>query len=78
MAGDPAAALLLLGMGVDSLSSSVASLLRVKWVIRNFTINMAREVLATVIRMEDARSIRLHVDRVLEEAGLGGLIRAGK
>ncbi|MCL4316069.1 MAG: phosphoenolpyruvate-protein phosphotransferase PtsP, partial [Gammaproteobacteria bacterium] len=37
MAGDPAAALLLLGMGVDSLSMSVASLPRVKWMIRNFS-----------------------------------------
>ncbi|VAW81694.1 FIG001592: Phosphocarrier protein kinase/phosphorylase, nitrogen regulation associated, partial [hydrothermal vent metagenome] len=36
MAGDPAAALLLLGMGVDSLSMSSASLLRVKWVLRSF------------------------------------------
>lgn len=33
MAGDPASALLLLGLGVDSLSMSVGSLLKVKWVI---------------------------------------------
>lgn len=78
MAGDPAAVLLLLGMGVNSLSSSVASLLRVKWVIRNFTVAKARAVLDSVLQMEDARSIRQHVDRVLEVAGLGGLVRAGK
>jgi phosphotransferase system enzyme I (PtsP) len=37
MAGDPAAALLLLGMGVDSLSMSAVSLLRVKWAMHSFT-----------------------------------------
>jgi phosphotransferase system enzyme I (PtsP) len=78
MAGDPAAALLLLGMGVTSLSTNVASLLRVKWVIRNFSVTRAREVLNSVMQMEDAKSIRRHVGRVLEEAGLGGLVRAGK
>jgi phosphotransferase system, enzyme I, PtsP len=78
MAGEPAAALLLLGMGVTSLSSNVASLLRVKWVIRNFSVARAREVLDAVIQMEDAKSVRLYVGKVLEEAGLGGLIRAGK
>jgi phosphotransferase system enzyme I (PtsP) len=78
MAGDPVAALLLLGMGVNSLSSSVANLLRVKWVIRNFTVTQAREVLEQVMQLEDAKSIRRYVDQVLEKAGLGGLVRAGK
>jgi phosphotransferase system enzyme I (PtsP) len=78
MAGDPAAALLLLGMGVTSLSSNAASLLRVKWVIRNFNIARAKEVLDNVIQMEDAQSIRRYVGTVLEDAGLGGLVRAGK
>jgi phosphotransferase system enzyme I (PtsP) len=37
MAGQPAAAVLLLGMGIDSLSMNAASLPRVKWVIRSFS-----------------------------------------
>jgi signal transduction protein with GAF and PtsI domain len=36
MAGDPASALLLLGLGVDSLSMIPSSLPRVKWTIRSF------------------------------------------
>jgi len=78
MAGDPASALLLLGMGVTSLSLSVANLLRVKSVIRTFTVAQARESLDSVLQMEDARTIRRHMDGVLEKAGLGGLVRAGK
>jgi phosphotransferase system enzyme I (PtsP) len=42
MAGDPAGALLLLGMGVDALSMSPTSLSRVKLVIRSFTLQRRR------------------------------------
>ncbi len=78
MAGDPAAAILLLGMGIHSLSMSVSSLPRVKWVIRNLTRERASEILSDVLVMEDVRSIRQYLNEQLEEAGMGGLIRAGK
>lgn len=78
MAGDPASALLLLGMGIDSLSMSVSSLPRVKWMIRNFSREQARQLLDDVMQMEDSRAIRAHLNQALDEAGLGGLIRAGK
>lgn len=44
MAGDPAAALVLIGMGVDSLSMSASSLTRVKWVIRNVSLKRAQDL----------------------------------
>lgn len=78
MAGDPAATILLVAMGVDSLSMSASSLLRVKWVIRNLTRARAREILAEVLKMEDAHSIRDYLYDKLDKAGLGGLIRAGR
>ena len=78
MAGDPAAAILLLGMGIDSLSMSVASLPRIKWVIRSFTSAQARELLDQALEMEDAASIRSLANNALENAGLGGLVRAGR
>lgn len=78
MAGDPAAALLLLGLGVDSLSMSAASLPRVKWVIRSFKQPEARQLLAQILEMEDPVSIRSLLNHALEAAGLGGLVRAGK
>lgn len=77
MAGDPAAVVLLMGMGISNLSASVASLPRSKRVIRNFSVSQARNILDQVLLMDDARSIRAYLDDVLEQAGLGGLVRAG-
>ena len=44
MAGNPASALLLLGIGVDSLSMNPSRLLRIKWTIRSFTRLKAHEL----------------------------------
>ncbi|MGD2137558.1 MAG: phosphoenolpyruvate--protein phosphotransferase [Gammaproteobacteria bacterium] len=78
MAGDPAAVLALMGLGINSLSMSVSSLPRVKWVIRSFTMDEARELLEQALRLEDPRAIRELYNGVLEQGGLGGLVRAGK
>ncbi len=78
MAGDPAATILLVAMGVDSLSMSASSLLRVKWVIRNLTRARAQEILARVLSMEKTAEIRDYLHECLDVAGLGGLIRAGR
>ena len=77
MAGDPVAALLLLAMGIDSLSMSVSSLSRVKWVIRNVTREKARQILSEVLLLEDSTGIRKYLNKTFEEAGMGGLVRAG-
>ena len=77
MAGDPVAALLLLAMGIDSLSMSVSSLSRVKWVIRNVTRERARQILSEVLLLEDSTGIRKYLNETFEEAGMGGLVRAG-
>ncbi len=78
MAGEPLAALLLLGMGVDSLSMSASSLLRIKWLVRSFSQKEARSVLRKVMRKESAAEVRDAVTKAVEIAGLGGLVRAGK
>ncbi len=78
MAGDPAAALLLLGMGVDSLSMSSASLLRVKWAIRSFSMPEINTLLDEAWAFEDAGAVRALLHSTLENAGLGGLVRAGR
>jgi phosphotransferase system enzyme I (PtsP) len=78
MAGDPASAILLVGMGVDSLSMSVANLPRIKWVVRNFTSGRTKRLLAEVLNYESSTQIREYLNGVLEEAGLGGLVRAGR
>ena len=78
MAGDPAAAVLLLGMGIDSFSMSASSLPRIKWVIRSVTRKKAQALLGEVLQMEEPAQVRARLNQALEEAGLGGLVRAGK
>ena len=78
LAGDPAAAVVLLGLGVDSLSMSVGSLPRVKWVLRTFSRARARELTEQVLKMEKEVAIRTLLNNALEQAGLGGLVRAGR
>lgn len=78
LAGDPAAAVVLLGLGFDSLSMSVGSLLRVKSVLRAITHARARELAQQVLQMEKTVVIRTLLNNALEEAGVGGLVRAGR
>jgi phosphotransferase system, enzyme I, PtsP len=78
LAADPLAAILLVALGFDSLSMNARSLLRIKWVISRFTMARAKELLAEVMKMDDAREVSVHMEMALDEAGLGGLIRAGK
>jgi phosphotransferase system enzyme I (PtsP) len=78
IAGDPAAVILLLAMGFDSLSMSASSLGRMKWVIRQFTLKKASKLLQEVLSMESAVMIRCHMELALERAGLSSLVRAGR
>lgn len=78
MASDPAAIVLLLAMGFHALSMNSVALPRVKWLIRNFPLRRARELLTDVLEMEEPNRIRFHLEEALESAGLAGLIRAGR
>jgi phosphotransferase system enzyme I (PtsP) len=78
MAGEPTAAVLLLGMGVDNLSINIGDLPRVKWVIRNFSQEHAKELLNRALQEEKPEPIHEMLFKALDGLGLGGLIRAGK
>jgi len=78
MASDPLAVVLLLAMGFDALSMNARSLPRIKWVIRSFDKGQADILLREALKMDDPKEVRLHMEHALEEAGLGGLIRAGR
>jgi phosphotransferase system enzyme I (PtsP) len=78
MAGDPMGVVLLLGMGIHSLSMGASSLLRVKWVIRSMSRMRARELLGVALQCEDVTSVRRLLLDALEDVGLGGLVRPGK
>jgi len=74
LAGNPLAVMLLVGMGVECLSMSAGSLLKVKWVVRSFSRSRARQLVQVALRMEDARQVRRFMEGVLAEMGLGGLV----
>jgi phosphotransferase system enzyme I (PtsP) len=78
LAGDPLGVMALLGMGIDSLSMSVGSLLRAKKVIVSFSYDELQELLQQALVIPNATLIRELYARRLDERGLGGLIRAGK
>jgi len=78
LAGDPLGVMALLGMGIDSLSMSVGSLLRAKKVIMSFSHAELIEMLQRALTMSDAFMIREMYAGKLDQRGLGGLIRAGK
>lgn len=77
MAADPAAVILLLGMGIDQLSLSAYTLPKTKWVIRSIPRTVAVEVWNDVMTMSNETQIKERLTAVLVEHGLGGLIRAG-
>jgi len=54
-----------------------SNLPRVKWVIRSFTREEARDLLQQAWLLEEACAIRELYNSVLEQGGLGGLVRAG-
>ena len=69
MAGDPAGALVLLGMGVDVLSMGPAKLAQVKRVVRSFTLKRARELVREALEQERENKVRGLLSNALEVAG---------
>jgi phosphotransferase system enzyme I (PtsP) len=76
MAADPGSAILLLGMGLGTFSMSASAVLRIKWVIRSFSCQRAKQVLYRAMRMESAETVRNLLDDELRRAGLGELVLA--
>lgn len=78
MAGNPLSLLCLLGMGINNFSMNAGGLLRAKKVIRSVSSERTHQVLAHVMTLNDAESIREFLTQELDELGLGGLTRAGR
>ncbi|MBT8439517.1 MAG: hypothetical protein KJO91_07295, partial [Gammaproteobacteria bacterium] len=74
----PLAAPLMLGLGVDSLSMSSGSLLKVKWVMRSFARSNARQLTNLALKMEDSSQVINFMQGALDDMGLGRLIRPGR
>ncbi|WP_342245847.1 phosphoenolpyruvate--protein phosphotransferase [Pseudomonas sp. OTU5201] len=74
MAGDPAAAVLLLAMGFDSLSMNATNLPKVKWLLRQVTMSKARELLAQLLAIDNPQVIHSSLHLALRNLGLGRVI----
>jgi phosphotransferase system enzyme I (PtsP) len=74
MAADPGSAILLLGMGLGTFSMSASAVLRIKWVIRSFSSQRAKQVLYRALRMESGEAVRNMLDEELHRSGLGELV----
>tara|TARA_B110001469_G_C9631655_1_gene316031 strand:- start:1754 stop:2341 length:588 start_codon:yes stop_codon:yes gene_type:complete len=70
LAGDPAGALLLMGMGYDSLSMNAASLPKVKSVIRKFSLTQAQQMLHKALEQAGADGVQQVIQENLKAAGL--------
>ena len=74
MAGDPAAAVLLMAMGFDMLSMSATNLLKVKWVLRRITLDGAKKILSDLLQHDNAQVIRSSLELALCKEGMGKVL----
>ncbi|GLI50564.1 MULTISPECIES: phosphoenolpyruvate--protein phosphotransferase [Tepidanaerobacter] len=69
MAGDPLAAPILLGMGLDEFSMSASSIPKVKKIIRSLTYDEAKEIAGKALSMSEPADIRAMVKKIVEKIG---------
>lgn len=77
MAGDPAAAVLLMAMGFDTLSMNATHLPKVKWLLRQIPMAHARELLQQALTMDSPHLIHSMLHLELESRGLGKVLNPG-
>jgi len=74
MAGDPAAAVLLMAMGFDSLSMNATNLPKVKWMLRQVELSMAKDLLAELMTIDNPQVIHSSLQLALKNLGLTRMI----
>ncbi|MBW7995249.1 MAG: phosphoenolpyruvate--protein phosphotransferase [Candidatus Glassbacteria bacterium] len=77
MAGNPDSALLLVGLGVDELSTSPAAIPVIKKVIRSISCEQARDIADRVLSMNSVGRIKNYLSQRIEELGEGVTERFG-
>ncbi len=74
LAGDPAGALLLMGMGFDALSMNAPSLPKVRAAIRRVPLQSARELVEETLRLDTPGEVRRHLGSRLDGWDLAHLL----
>lgn len=75
MAADPLAVMLLLGMGITTLSMSATKLLRIKYLIRKLPQQRAEVILQQCLQLDNSQDIRALLRSNLIKLNLGELIK---
>ncbi|HDZ56459.1 MAG TPA: phosphoenolpyruvate--protein phosphotransferase [Pseudomonas xinjiangensis] len=78
MAGDPAAAVLLMAMGCDVLSMNATNLPKVKWLLRQIRLSDARALLDEVIELDNPYLVQSTLHLALRNLGLGKVLSQGR
>ena len=74
MAGDPAAAVLLMAMGCDALSMNATNLPKVKWLLRQIKLTDAKALLDEVIELDNPHLVLSTLHLALRRMGLGKVL----
>lgn len=77
LAGDPAAAVLLMAMGFTHLSMNATSIPRVKSIIRMIELATAKKLLDVVLKLDNTRDIQDYLLRNLQDVGITPIFNAG-
>lgn len=77
IAGEPAGALLLMGMGYRRLSMNGFNVRKINWLIRKVTLEECKRLLSLSLTAASQDEVFTYINEYLETKGLGGLIRAG-
>jgi phosphotransferase system enzyme I (PtsI)/phosphotransferase system enzyme I (PtsP) len=75
MASDPVAVVLLMGLGLRTLSMSATKIPRIKWLIRSLQLSTAQQLARDALECSYPRDIRSRVEAALETAGLQELFK---
>ncbi len=67
LAGDPAGALLLMGMGFEALSMNAPSLPKVRAAVRRVSLAAAKQLVEDTLRLDSPLEVRRHLDRCMGE-----------
>jgi phosphotransferase system enzyme I (PtsI) len=67
MSADPALAMILLGFGIDELSTSPFLIPKIKKVVRSITSKQAEEIAQHCLSLSTGEEIRVFVDKKLNE-----------
>ena len=75
MASDPMAVILLVGMGINTLSMSATKLGRIKYLIRALPHSLSQEILQQCLQLDDVTAIRSLLNSTLLHLNLHELVK---